>query len=182
MFDAAIRLLGLVLVIFAVLLASRWLTEWTAPRPVAKLPSMPMAPPENSVKMVGKLFGTSEVRTQALDGLQLVGVFAGSKGGGFATFRTRSGAISVFTGDDIAPGVKLKQIERDRVVIVSAGIQKELRLAEGGGEVSSPIGQTPAIPQQVSAQQVPAMSPQEGGAGNEAPRTRRLPTQRDTER
>ena len=169
LFDAAIRLLGLVLVVFAVFLASRWLTELTAPRLVAKLPSTPIALPENSLKMVGRLFGTSEARSQALDGLQLAGVFANSRGGGFATFRTRAGAISVFAGGDVAPGVRLKQIERDRVTIVSAGIQKELRLSEGGAQPSTPPGQAAVIP----PQPIPANIPQAAEISQQAPQGRR---------
>lgn len=155
LFDTTIRLLGLVLVLFAVFLTSRWLTELTAPRPVAKLPSMPSAPLENNLKMVSKLFGTSAARSQSLDALQLAGVFTGSNGGGFATFRTRSGAISVFIGEEVEPGVRLKQIERDRVIILSAGAQKELRLSQGSGQPSSPIGQTAASPPQQATPSIP---------------------------
>lgn len=152
MFDASVRLLGLLLILLAVLLAGRWLTELTAPRPVAKLPSISIAPQENNLKLVSKLFGAGETQSQALDGLQLAGVFANSRGGGFATFRTRSGAISVFAGGDIVPGVKLKQIEGDRVIVTSAGIQKELRLSEGGAQSSAPPGQSALLtPQQISA-------------------------------
>lgn len=165
MFDVAIRWLGPFLMLLAVLLAGRWLTELTAPRPVAKLPSISIAPQENSLKLVGKLFGAGEAQTQSLDGLQLAGVFANSRGGGFATFRTRSGAISVFAGGEIVPGVKLKQIEGDRVIITSAAGQKELRLSEGGAQSSTtpqgsaaPQGATtpqgksvPLTPEQISA-------------------------------
>lgn len=158
-FDAAIRLLGPLMIFLAVLLAGRWLTELTAPRPVAKLPSISVAPQENNLKLVGKLFGAGEAQAQSLDGLQLAGVFANSRGGGFATFRTRSGAISVFAGGDVAPGIKLKQIEGDRVIITSAGGQKELRLSDGGAQSSTtsqgsttPQGKTvPLTPEQISA-------------------------------
>lgn len=155
LFAATIRLLVLILVIFAVILTSRWLTAVTAPRPVAKLPSISSVAQENNLKMVSKLFGTSAARSQSLDGLQLAGVFAGSNGGGFATFRTRSGAKSVFTGEEIEPGVRLKQIERDRVIILGAGGQKELRLSEGGGQPSPPIGQAPVSPPQQATPSIP---------------------------
>jgi hypothetical protein len=169
LFDAAIRLLGLVLVMAAVLLTSRWLTELTAPRLVAKLPSTQVAPPGSGLKMVSRLFGTSEARSQSLDGLQLAGVFATTGGGGFATFRTRSGAVSVFVGGDIAPGVKLKQIERDRVIIFSAGTPRELRLREGGGQSSLPMEQASGI----SPQQATASIPQTVVTRQQASRNRR---------
>ncbi len=150
LFDAGIRSLGVVFILFSVALTSGWLTVLTAPRPVANLPSKPIAPQENSLKLVSRLFGVGEARPQIDEALQLVGVFANSKGGGFATFNTRNGAISVFAGNEIVPGVKLKQIERDRVIILSAGAQKELRLSQGGGQQSPPIGQTPAPSQQAT--------------------------------
>jgi hypothetical protein len=169
LFDAMIRLIGVGLVIFAVLLTSRWLTDLTAPRLVAKLPSAPAAPPENNLKLVIRLFGASEAPAQALDGIQLVGVFAGSRGGGFATFSTRSGAISVFTGGEVAPGVKLKQIERDRVILLSAGIQKELRMSESGGQPVIQVTPAPAIiPQSDSSNNA-----QEGESNYQAKRKQR---------
>ncbi len=168
-FDATIRLLGLLIVIFAVLLTSRWLTELTAPRLVAKLPSMPIAAPENSLKTVGKLFGTSKARSESLDGLYLAGLFSGSRGSGFATFRTRSGSISVFPGGEISPGVTLKQIEKDRVIVLSAGVQKELRLNEGGMQPASPSGQTAVI----APQPLPAANTQGVESGNPQPNARR---------
>lgn len=174
LFDAAIRLLSLALVLVAIFLASRWLTELTAPRPVAKLPSTPPAAQESNLKVVGKLFGVGEVRSESLDGLQLSGLFADSGGGGFATFRTRSGAVSVFTGGEIAPGVRLKQIERDRVIVLSTGIQKELLLNDGGRHAALPIGQSPVLPlQQVPAGNLPqtASSDQESGAGRSTANT-----------
>lgn len=154
MFDTGVRLVGVMFMLLSVVLVSWWLTVLTAPRPLAKLPSAPTAQPENTLKMVGKLFGVGETRSISLDGLQLAGVFAGSSGGGFATFRTRSGAISVFTGGEIEPGVRLKQIEGDRVIILSAGVQRELRLSEAGGQPAS-TGQAGAIPQPQVASEPP---------------------------
>lgn len=154
LFDASVRLLGLAIALGAILLASRWLTELTAPRPVARLPSVGLALPETGPSTIGQMFGVNETHPQAIEGLSLTGVFVGSRGGGFATFRTPKGAVSVFPGDEVVPGVKLKQIERDRVILLSADAKKELPLS------TQPIAAESAPPaaplQAVAAQDTPA--------------------------
>ncbi len=129
-FDSAARLLAVAFTLAAIMLAGRWLTELTAPRPVDELASATMTQPESSTKTVGRLFGSGSTQSQALEGLQLTGVFAGSKGGGFATIHTRTGDVPVFPGNEVVPGVMLKQIESDRVILLSSGTQMELRLRE----------------------------------------------------
>ena len=131
LFDFAARLLAVAFTVTAIILAGRWLTELTAPRPVAELPSAAIAPPQSSTGTISRLFGSGIVQSQALEGLQLTGVFTGSRGGGFATFQTRAGDVAVFPGDDVVPGVILKQIEGNRVILLSSGIDKELTLRQG---------------------------------------------------
>lgn len=160
LYDAAIRVVGGLFILFALILASRWLTELTAPRPVAKLPTMSAAPTENNLKSLGKLFGVNVAQSQSLDGVQLAGVFAGSNGGGFATFQTRSGPIAVFPGDEVAPGIRLKKIERDHVIVLGGGIPRELRLRENNAGSDSPIGRPSMIrPQPLSAYTPPGVEP-----------------------
>ena len=137
LFDSAARLLAVAFSLAAVMLAARWLTELTAPRPVAELPSAPMTQPESSTKTVSRLFGSSATQPQALAGLHLTGVFAGSKGGGFATIHTRTGDVPVFPGDEVVPGVILKQIESDRVILLTSGTQKELQLHENNAPAAT---------------------------------------------
>jgi Type II secretion system protein C len=115
------------------ILAGGWLTVLTAPRSVAELPSAVMAQPESSTQTVSRLFGGGGVdalQSQAIAGLHLTGVFAGSKGGGFATIHTQRGEVPAFPGDELAPGVILNQVESDRVIILVSGIQKVLPLHE----------------------------------------------------
>lgn len=138
MFDSGARLLAVAFPLVAVILAGRWLTELTAPRPVAELPSAPMAQPDSNLKTISRLFGTGSTQSQALEGLYLTGVFAGSRGGGFATMHTRAGDVPVFRGDEVVPGVIVKQIERDRVILLSSGTQKELRLNESSAPAAAP--------------------------------------------
>jgi hypothetical protein len=153
-FDAAIRLLGAAIALGVVILASRWLTELTAPRPVARLPSAALVQPETGFKMISRIFGVGVSSPLAVEGLRLTGVFVGSNGGGFATFHTQAGEVSASPGAEVAPGVTLKQIERDRVILLATGTQKELRLqadgmaapGPGANIVSSPGRSTVSLP------------------------------------
>ena len=145
LFDAVIRMLGTLTLVAAVVLASWWMTRLTAPRPVAKLPSTPVALSENNLILVSKLFGTGalQAQTQTLEGVKLTGIFAGAKGGGFAIFRTRAGEISAFAGDEVVPGIKLKEIQDDRVILMSGGVQNELRLRDANEPIPPTEGQAP---------------------------------------
>ena len=170
MFDSGARLLAVAFSLAAVILAGRWLTELTAPRPVAELPSAPMTQPGSSLKTISRLFGTGSTQSQALAGLYLTGVFAGSRGGGFATLHTRAGDVPVFQGEEVAPGVILKQIESDRVILLSSGTNKELRLNESGAPAAAP---TPHMP----PYNVPVAAP--ARARHASPRGPRQPDQEE---
>jgi Type II secretion system protein C len=141
MFDSAARLLSVAFAMAAIVLAGHWLTELTAPRPVAELPSSAVAPPESSVKTMSRLFGSGDNQLQALAGLRLTGVFAGARGGGFATVHTRAGDEPVFPGEEVSPGIVLKQIESDRVILLTSGTQKELRLQEASSAAATPTAE-----------------------------------------
>ena len=129
-FDSAGRVLTVVFALAGITLAAWWLTRLTAPRPVAELPSVVMAQPESATGTISRLFATADVKSEDVEGLQLTGVYAGTRGGGFATIRTRSGDVHAFPGDEVAPGVVLKHIERDRVILLASGVEKELMLPE----------------------------------------------------
>lgn len=146
MFDSGARLLAVAFSLAAAVLAGRWLTELTAPRPVAELPSAPMTQPDLNLKTISRLFGTGSTQSQALEGLYLTGVFAGSRGGGFATIHTRAGDVPVFEGEEVTPGVILKQIERDRVILLSLGAQKELLLQGNAPAPQASPGGAPVAP------------------------------------
>ncbi len=154
MFDSATRLLAVAFTLAAIILAGRWLTELTAPRPVAELPSAAIIQAESSTQTVSRLFGNGSAQPQALEGLHLTGVFAGSKGGGFATIHTRTGDVPFFPGDEIVPGVILKQIESDRVILLSSGTQKELQLDENNPPAAK------ALPQAVPSLRAPEVKAQ----------------------
>lgn len=130
LFDSAARVLTVVFALAAVILTGQWLTEFTAPRPVAELPSAAIAQPESATGTIRRLFAGESVQSQDLEGLSLTGVYYGSQGGGFATIRTRSGEVHAFRGDEVAAGVILKHMERDRVILLVSGVEKELVLPE----------------------------------------------------
>lgn len=138
-FDSAARLSTAAFTLVAVLLAGSWLSELTAPRPVAELPSTPMVQSESASGSISRLFATADVKSEDVEGLQLTGVYAGTRGGGFATIRTATGDVHAFPGDEVAPGVILKQIERDRVILLASGVEKELMLPE----TAVPSAETP---------------------------------------
>ncbi len=163
------RLVGVLFAMATVFLLAGWLAALTAPRSVARMAAVAAASSDaNNLQAVEKLFGrASQSSPQMVDGLSLVGVFAGSLGGGFATFNTRTGPVSVFAGGEILPGILLKRIDRSRVVILASGITKELALAEGGGQRGAPpAGSTsPAQP----AANPPAPLPPVSGNAVEMP-------------
>jgi hypothetical protein len=174
LFDALIRRLGTLFAVMAILLASRWLTELTAPRPVGKLPAAPAAPTDNGDRMIGRIFGIGETKPVATDGLLLTGMFATSKGGGFATFRTPGGAVSTFAGDEVMPGVLLKAVERDRVTVLVAGVPKELMLvvnSPASGQPPPALAAGQSVPQ--TAGQAPALAQQPAEAGSPVSRARK---------
>lgn len=97
-------------------------------------PGTTVAPvlPERTPAMTGQIFGVAvsgaaPAQTSALSGARLVGVFTGTHG--FAVFtldgKTQNG---VALGAEVAPGVKLVQIDRDSVVIESAGARQKMEL------------------------------------------------------
>lgn len=165
LYDIALRLLPYVFILASAILSGWWLTQLTAPRPVGRLPAMPTAPQESSLDAIVKLFGVGEARSSVDGDIQLAGIFMGSRGGGFATFHTRKGAISAFQGDEVVPGVQLKRLERDRVILLSAGMQRELPLREAGGSTSAAIDVPPVVSERpgipnTSAMQTPQQASQ----------------------
>jgi len=131
-FDSAARLSTAAFTLIAVLLTGSWLSELTAPRPVAELPSTAMVQSELATGSISRLFASASVQAEvvAVEGLQLTGVYSGTRGGGFATINTRTGNVHVFPGDEVVPGIVLKHIERDRVILLVSGVEKELMLPE----------------------------------------------------
>jgi len=91
-----------------------------------------MVQSELATGSISRLFASASVQAEvvAVEGLQLTGVYSGTRGGGFATINTRTGNVHVFPGDEVVPGIVLKHIERDRVILLVSGVEKELMLPE----------------------------------------------------
>ena len=61
--------------------------------------------------------------------LRLLGVFAEADGKGHALFRSSArGPILVAAGRDVAPGVRLETVQPSGVVLIDAGVRRELAL------------------------------------------------------
>jgi type II secretory pathway component PulC len=108
-----------------------------------------MVQSESATGSISRLFATAEVKSEDIEGLQLTGVYSGTRGGGFATITTRTGNVHVFPGDEVVPGIVLKHIERDRVILLVSGVEKELMFPETAAPAAeSPPQTAPDRPRQ----------------------------------
>jgi general secretion pathway protein C len=89
--------------------------------------------PERTPAMTGQVFGVAvsgaaPVQGATLSGARLVGVFTGARG--FAVFTKDSGKTQngVALGEEVVPGVKLVEIDKDSVVLESAGARQKIEL------------------------------------------------------
>jgi hypothetical protein len=89
--------------------------------------------PERTPAMTGQVFGVavsgaSPVQGATLSGARLVGVFTGARG--FAVFTKDGGKTQngVALGEEVAPGVKLVEIDKDSVVLENAGARQKIEL------------------------------------------------------
>lgn len=121
------RLLRLALAAAALVLAASWATRLAAPRPVAVLPSQPAQAPAPDVADAVRVFGLGGAAAEAA-GIELTGIYAGGRRGGFATFRTPQGPASGVAGDPVRPGVVLQEVASDHVVLNVNGREQRLDL------------------------------------------------------
>jgi len=139
MLESFLRFLQGALAVLTLVLAAWWLTQWTAPRRVAVLPTAGQELTGVATESIRRLFGGAQSSAASVEGVRLSGVFRNNEGAGFATFNTSKGAVAAFVGDEIVPGVTLKSLESGRVMVLVAGAARELRLFNG-----QPSGQPPA--------------------------------------
>lgn len=134
-----IRLLRLVLALAVLALVAVWLTRLGAPRPVAALP-VPATPSQAvNAAAVLKVFGIGGQAAQTA-GIELTGLYARANGQGFATFRTPRGPLSGNAGDEIQPGVRLRQVGADHVLLLVDGAELRLELP---AQPSTPFNPAP---------------------------------------
>lgn len=137
-FDRALQALPFVFALCAIALLAYWLTVLTAPRPVAELPAVSAVQDGHGAEGLVRLFGSGDVAASYAGDLELVGVFADARGGGFAAFNTSKGPVSALAGAEIVPGVVLVRVGRDGVVISRSGARQELALRPAVPPASAP--------------------------------------------
>lgn len=142
--NLAVRSLRVLLTLMVSALLAFWLTDLTAPRRVAALAFR--AAPEQTVnkESVLKVFGMASGPTAQINGIELTGLYARADGQGFATFRTPGGLVSGIAGMAVRPGVQLRQIGADHVILTENGT--EHRLALPAASAAAPAFITPAAP------------------------------------
>jgi len=136
--------LGTLVVAALVIVLAYQLAHWTwifaTPAPTAS----GMAAPAGTVDIAtaAKLFGgTASSSTVASGGssLKLKGVVAPTPGtAASAIFSTGSGRdISIFVGSEVQPGVKLKEVHADHVILARTGVDERIDLEARKGATAS---------------------------------------------
>jgi len=134
-------------VLLAVLLVAsvtEWLLTFSARRtptePVRVLDAAAVEPAQvTDVMPVARLFGASSASEAG--GIRALGVMAeGGSGRGIAVLGVEGKpAKSYRSGDLVAPGVILKEVKKDGVVISRAGVAQELRISKAPATLPSPV-------------------------------------------
>ena len=134
-------------VVLAVLLVASvtdWLLTFSARRtptePVRVLDASAAEPAQvTDVMPVARLFGAGS--SSEAGGIRALGVMAeGGSGRGIAILGLEGKpAKSYRSGDLVAPGVVLKEVKKDGVVISRAGVAQELRLTKAPAIPPSPV-------------------------------------------
>jgi general secretion pathway protein C len=121
-----------------------WLLTFSARRtptePVRVLDASAVEPAQVAdVMPVARLFGASS--SSEAGGIRALGVMAeGGTGRGIAVLGIEGKpAKSYRSGDLVAPGVILQEVERDGVVISRAGVAQELRISKAPAAPLSPV-------------------------------------------
>ena len=74
----------------------------------------------------------------------------------------------MFPGDEVVPGVRLKQIERDRVILLTSDAKRELLLSEYREPAAAASIQAAAVPVQATKAPVQAVAEPTAGRGRHA--------------
>jgi general secretion pathway protein C len=120
---AASALLGVVL--------AYWSWAWLAPQPLAQA----VAVAESSAEpRAGGLFGSAKQMAGAASGsVRLTGIIASGDAGGQAVLRIDGRkTVSVPQGEEVEPGLRLKEVHVDRVVLERNGVRETLAWPEKG--------------------------------------------------
>jgi general secretion pathway protein C len=141
------NLFGTLIVAALVIVLAYQLAHWTwifaTPREIAT--AAPSAGASADIATAAKLFGgnASQAAASGASTLRLKGVVAPTPGvAASAIFSTGAPRdVSIFVGSDVQPGVKLKEVHPDHVILARAGIDERIDLEAPKG---SPVSSQPA--------------------------------------
>jgi hypothetical protein len=122
------KVVGWLLAVCAMILASIWLTRLIAPRPVASLAETRVAGAPLSLEPIYRIFGVQSGAAPQTGNIVLTGVFSTPGGKGFATFRLPQGQVAALAGREVMPGVRLLRVEKNQVVLSTASGEQRLPL------------------------------------------------------
>ena len=138
------NLSGTLVVAALVIVLAYQLAHWTwiFATPPAIASSAPSSQAAADIATAAKLFGGSAAQANAgtSSTLRLKGVVAPTPGvAASAIFSTGSGRdVSIFVGSEVQPGVKLKEVHPDHVILARTGIDERIDLEQRkGGAVST---------------------------------------------
>jgi len=138
------RAVSVLLAVLLVASVTEWLLNFSARRtptePVRVLDASAVEPAQvTDVMPVARLFGAASAAEAG--GIRALGVMAeGGTGRGIAVLGVEGKpAKSYRSGDLVAPGVILKEVKKDGVVISRAGVAQELRIIKAPATLPSPI-------------------------------------------
>ncbi len=138
------RAASVLLAVLLVASVTEWLLTFSARRtptePVRVLDAAAVEPAQvTDVMPVARLFGASSASEAG--GIRALGVMAeGGSGRGIAVLGVEGKpAKSYRSGDLVAPGVILKEVKKDGVVISRAGVAQELRISKAPATLPSPV-------------------------------------------
>lgn len=109
-----------------------WTWTWFGPKPAPRLEAPP--PQQSRVDAAYTLFGGQRSAAPAPTALaiKLLGVVASSAAGtGYAVIQVEANkTLAVREGGDVAPGIRLAQVDKGQVVLERNGVRETLTLPE----------------------------------------------------
>jgi general secretion pathway protein C len=164
------KLLTLLMACAVAAIASYWVMKIAGgpPAPDPKSLNRAMDAPVQSFREPVSLFGNAQ--TQAVTNVKLLGLIAGKDGKGRAILTVNDGLPKHYAaGTQVAPGMLLKAVEQNAVVLDSNGVESRIPVpprtslaanaisaAAGGGPVARPAYGAAAAAQAAAAQAPPA--------------------------
>jgi type II secretory pathway component PulC len=128
----SIRLLNAVLIVLAAALCAYWFWRFAAPPVVAPIETPPAEAvrPAETIRRANLFGAAAGANTTARLDLGLRGIYATRNGGMAVIALDRGRTVTVRSGDEIAPGIKLERVQRDHVVVSQGGIEQRLEMTQ----------------------------------------------------